>query len=1857
MKFHKPSRRGVFAFLLFLSVIFSLFTVPTFASSIQDGATTATMSLGHRETILETSAGTRLRACAYNYTTDNGLSGTAYCIDHGLDFTSKTLPIDGKYLSSPVTAGVYANGYPSHSLSVFLGLFLPDNPILSGLTESEYQYATQLAIWASLGQLGIAGTNFTNGREYIEQPTGDTQQMRVFRAVQLLLWAGKRWDRVYQTGMYIRTEPDLLGGNVAIPADMTLDFAANQERYGFKRETINGTAYYTHEYYVASATSTYYDNYNIELWCDNAPAGMMFTDMNNVELPHGTFREKATWSAPTVNHYTNINYNGYEYWGHVKLCLPVDTTPNSGEITINSASYVMQYDIFLALNETNYEQSYILADPSQGTVTADAVLSWGGPLTEHGRLEVLKVDGNGNPLAGAKFTLSGTDGSILYGESGADGKIRWDMLDPLIRWTLTEYEPPAGFGIAEPMDIQIEAARTNYVTVINPTVRRILLHKQDKQSGYSLQGCVYTFEQIDGSFTIDKKTDHAGNIQLTAEELPIGSYRVYEKIACSTHEKNDEVYTVNWDGLRDVTIYAENARKKTLVVYKCSEGNHYALPHAVIDVFKDGEYITTVTTNDAGLAYVTDVTSGYWECLERVAPEGYALNTEKYGIRIDNYDPTTTDDPRIVIPDKELPTLRILKYSRPDLVPLENVSIEVWCDGVSLGIYKTDSAGEILVTGHEGTFYVQEHASLDTHILQSDPQQIELKAGDGIKTIVLFNDKKPGLHLTKLSSEDLSTPIQFAKFKFTAVDGSWGPQELTTGADGSIDLSRLTATAMVVEELECPGYVIDNAQRVIELKANENMEFVFTNSKLPSLHLTKMSSDGTPLAGVSYRLSYIEDGTRYLDRTTSSTGEITWEGLNPGVVSLQETATVSTHILDPREYHVELFPGKTSEIVLENDIRPNLYVYKYSAEDDRDQPIPGTVFTVRAADGHSVDEIRTDSTGKAELKNLLPGVYEISEKSVPEPWLMDAEPQFVTLYPNRDHTAYFYNHRKPDLTVKKVSSITGEPLRAKFQVTYAGNNTATGEINDLGTYWTEDGEFTMTGLRDGWYKVQELEPSTGYSLPDPAHQEFYIKSGQSKTVTFEDTPLSAIVIWKYDTVTGLPVQSTFQLRYLTDTSGTGGTVIGTYTTSASTGACTITNLKKGSYVVEEIFTDSAHVISEAPQTVFLSGRDQDIVSVYFGNVPKGSLLVKKVASGGPDNGKPLSDTEFIVTKADGSLVGNSNGKYVTDSTGSFLVENQDPGTALIVRETRARSGYLLDDTAQTAIVKPGVITNLEFRNQALGNLLIVKRSSTDNAPLEGVQFKITYADGSYVDNGGGTLSSNGIYYTNRLGQVKISSITGTVVVTEEKSVDGFSIDENTRTQTVTVNPGDTQTLYFYNAPSGGVEIIKVSEADNSERIPNTTYEIRRMDGGLVTTATTDKRGRFYVSLEAGGYYALEVKANSKFKLDNTPAYFEVKDGRTTTLTLTNKPFSGILLHKYSTTGESIYGATFLLYDDRMTPIGQYTSDQNGYVYIDDLAGSGRYHLRELSNDGYVVDTQIKTVYVKAGETTTVEWANTPIRGQIQIIKRSADNNTINGFPKGTLLEGAVFEIYDKAGNVVDTIKTDSRGRAVSKLLPLSRYTAVEVKAPANYSINPTVLTAYLEYEGQIVTFDVEDESVATGVSIQKTGPAEVIPGQPIRYTLSGISNTSTVALESFYWRDTLPGQITLTQLVTGTYDQALSYKVVYTTNLSGEYHTLADNLSTTKNYVLDARPATLGLAANERITEVMYVFGQVNAGFAQVETPYINGTVNYGLSNGSSIVNVADVGGLYNGQWVQAVTRWNTGVYVKTTLRLPKTGY
>ena len=1839
--------KRIISLMLTLAVALSLLILPTGAASTPEEALGEVNIYSGGYSMNYLAVNGRVQTQSYTYFLYENAAGEtqeipAYCVNPDQYGVPQTVP-EGesiRYLaeekaSDPKVVGLVANMYPHRSLAE-LGL------------SNKYQafYAGKIALWCYLiPEWDISDVTVAPGLTGPEREIGES----ILDAAVKIYTQSTTWTSVAEP--QLTTSPDQ---EAAYPV------------------TIDGAAYHQQVFTVTSPT-----------WVDGQAVNVSFQD--GTDVPEGTrIVDENNQDITQVK----VSNTGDGYKGTFKVLYPEDSVAGqTGSVQLSLSADVYQYVVFYALCQE---------------------------VDQYGNLQsyLCDTDPKVSLLRNAISNYSDTD----------------EPDDP------DEPTPP-------------------------PSETALKITKYEAGTTVTLSGATFEVVGPDGDTIGVYTTPESGSITIPLTE--VGNYTIYERVSPEYHLLDEEPVkqvTVKYGETAEVDF--ENEPYGDLRIEKIDASTGASLAGAKIQIKHIKSGATYTGTTDTGGSYTfTELKPGAYEILELAAPEGWERDPQTYTTTVVAGDCVT-----YTLKNEALPGLKIIKYDRLSHETMPGVTFRIWRDGELLGDYETDALGEILLTDcRPGTYRVQEVDTGDSgHLVDFTPQEIELKAGDSIKELYFFNDQKPGIWLVKVDSADPSKVIPNARFRIEAVDGSWGPAEFTTDQNGEIDLSELPTGAYVVTELECPGYIIDETQRIIQMEANQTARFVFTNSVKPSLNLIKLSSDGSRLAGVTFRIAKIEDGTHYLDRTTDENGEILISGLEPVVYSVKELDTTSDHIIDPVERHVELFPGKTSTIILENDIRPNLTVVKRDA--DTGEPVPDTVFLVEAADGHSVDEIKTGADGTASLENLLPGVYQISEKSVPSPYLMDAEPQLVTLYPNRNHTVYFENHKKPTLTIQKVDSITGSPIQgAKFQVWYGSNGTDTGELNDLGTYFTDaSGQIVLEDLRGGWYRVTELEPAPGFTIKEPTTQEFYITSGRDRTVTFQNVPLNAIVVEKYDSVTGEALGgATFQLRYLGGASGTGGTVIGQKVTG-SNGMAIWTGLKPGSYIVEEVDPADGYSIIQSSETVYLADSgEQSVITVRFENMPDGNLLIRKVCATNPS--ETLPDAEFKVTYADGALIGDSNGIFRTDENGEIRIEGLKPGKSVVVTEVTAPPGYMIDTQSQTIQIKEGRTVSLTFKNQPKGELIIQKRDSatgqplpgaefrvttaagcevgldgvigdstltqngvftTDSSgeirithltpgayvlteikaphgyvmdapstnvvigeggdtqtvvitntpkgglvinkldsvthePLEGVEFTITEADGTVVDDNGGMTSSMGLYRTDENGQIIIDGLVGTFIITETKTIEGYTIHEESRTQTVVINPNDTQTITVYNDPIGGVEIIKVNADDTRERIPNTTFEIRRMDDALVDTVTTDKNGRVFLSLENGSYYAVEIESAEGFKLDDTPHYFEVKNGETTVLQVENTPVSGILIHKTdSATGEGIYGVPFILYDSTNTPVGQYTSDNEGYVLIEGLE-AGRYYLRELENEGYVPDTEKKTVYVESGETTEVEWENTPITGQIQITKTSADYNSVNGWPAGTPIPGTEFEIYNaRTGNLVDTVETDKNGVASSRPLPLGRYKIVESKAADFYGLDKTPIEVEIEFEGQIVKAAMTNKGLYTNVSIQKTGYVEVMPGQQIRYDFGGIGNNSTTSLTSFYWRDTLPGQaVRLDKIVTGTYNVPGNYKVVYKTNLSGgTWRTLADNLSTQQNYVLDASRAALGLASNEYVTEFMVSFGVVPANFRQVEAPQVYATVYAWLTGGSQFVNQADVGGVYNGQWIMATSRWVTKVY-KPAEPLPRTGY
>ncbi|MBD5085661.1 MAG: hypothetical protein HDT33_11615, partial [Clostridiales bacterium] len=1033
------------------------------------------------------------------------------------------------------------------------------------------------------------------------------------------------------------------------------------------------------------------------------------------------------------------------------------------------------------------------------------------------------------------------------------------------------------------------------------------------------------------------------------------------------------------------------------------------------------------------------------------------------------------------------------------------------------------------------------------------------------------------------------------------------------------------------------------------------------------------------LPGCTFQLRYLAGssgtgGTVIGQKVTGNNGIAMWTGLEPGAYIVEEVSPADGYsIINSSETVFIADNGEQSVVTVRFDNAPdgNLLIRKVCATNPS-VTLQNAEFKVTYADGTLIGDsngiFRTDENGEIRIEGLKPGKSVIvTEVKAPAGFIIDTQSQTIQIKEGRTVSLTFKNQPKGKLIIQKRDSATGQPLPgAEFRVTTAAGCEVgldgvigTSTLTQNGIFVTDaQGEIRISNLAPGAYVLNEIKAPDGYVMDSASTNVVIGQGGDTQTVVVKNSKAGSLVILKQSSLDGTPLEgvefkvTTSTGEFVPDANGQISSN-GLYYTNKD-GKITINGVV-GTLVVTETRSIPGYSIDPNTKTQTVVVNPNDTQTLRFYNTPSTTLVIEKYIEG---TTTPIKGVTFLVTDSSGAVVGNSNGEFITDENGRIVIEGLEPGTTIIAKEIRTVEGYVLDTTPKSILIKSGEVQTLRFYNKAQGTIVVKKLDSVTKKPLAGVEFEITYSDGSYLDDDNGHLSSKGLYRTDANGEIRVSGVVGTLVITETKCLDGYVMDEGTRTQTVKVNPGDTQTITVYNTPVGNFELIKVVEGNESKRIPNVTFEIRRVsDGGLVDTITTGSDGRATLQLDAGNYYAVETKCPSEYKLDSTPHYFTMKDdGKGTTLTVTNKAVSGITLHKTdAVTKKGIYGVTFLLYDANHNLLTQETTDNQGYAYFEGLTEGGRYYLRELENESYIPDTQLKTVTVKSGGTTLVEWENTPITAQIQITKKSADYNSTNGLPAGTLLEGAVFEIRDKAGNLVDTIRSDSRGVATSKPLPLSRYTIREVKAPANYGISDQELTAYLEHAGEIVRFEVTNKSLTTGVSITKTGPKEAMAGQPVNYTFSSIGNNSNVMLTSFYWRDTLPAEVRLNTVVTGTYNFPGTYKITYRVN-GGEYRTLADNLSTSKNYTLAASAAALGLASNERVTEIMFVFGQAPAGFAQVEKPQLKCTAVTNMTS-TAFTNIADVGGVYNGVWVQAISRWVTTVYGKPVIpTLPQDG-
>ncbi len=83
------------------------------------------------------------------------------------------------------------------------------------------------------------------------------------------------------------------------------------------------------------------------------------------------------------------------------------------------------------------------------------------------------------------------------------------------------------------------------------------------------------------------------------------------------------------------------------------------------------------------------------------------------------------------------------------------------------------------------------------------------------------------------------------------------------------------------------------------------------------------------------------------------------------------------------------------------------------------------------------------------------------------------------------------------------------------------------------------------------------------------------------------------------------------------------------------------------------------------------------------------------------------------------------------------------------------------------------------------------------------------------------------------------------------------------------------------------------------------------------------------------------------------------------------------------------------------------------------------------------------------------------------------------------LQGAVFEVKDSEGTVVDTITTGENGVGTSKELPYGSYTVEEVNAPSGYELSEESKNVTISSNGETIELTFENTKILGKINILK----------------------------------------------------------------------------------------------------------------------------------------------------------------------------
>ena len=1441
-------------------------------------------------------------------------------------------------------------------------------------------------------------------------------------------------------------------------------------------------------------------------------------------------------------------------------------------------------------------------------------------------LVISKIDSTtGLPLAGAKFTVSSLDGmTIRTGVTDENGKLVLTGIDP--GWyNITEIEAPEGYVLnTEVYTIEVKEGKTATVEITNTPQNGLWLKKVDAETLLPLAGATFEIYTMDDELIGEYTTNTSGTIN-TTNLLP-GHYKLRETKAPDGYVLDKTCWTLFEMVEGETTMLTiKNWKQPVIRMEKYDKYTNERLAGAEFEISTlDGHIIGTYTTDVNGEAYSIPLDYGTYIVKEVKAPDGYKLSGCNETVVVEKgYMPEI-----IKVYNEPLSNVSFVKVDGLTKKPLEGASFEIRADdGTVVKHVTTDSNGLAFASGlGTGAYKLVETQAPEGYVLSGDHIDFYVEADKEV-VVTVDNYKSAGLIIRKVDAET-GKLLQGAKFQVESSDGNIAYTG-TTDASGIIMTGPLDPGVYNVREISAPdGYILDTNPQMVELDFNETRTVEFKNSPMSALLIEKIDSiTGDTLEGARFKVTNVLTDEVVTEGVTGKDGLCLVSDLEPGKYLVEEIVAPDGYLMDTDPIIADVKLGMVAHVTFFNT--PMTGIIIDSIDTATGEPLAGSVFEVWKQNGDKVADLTTDATGRVQTNTLTPGYYVIKQTYVANGYTILTEPQTVEVKAGKEPVYVTFESRSPsNLIIRFEDSITGIGVAdATFDV-YEQNG------KYVGTYYTvEDGSVPTLNLPAGFYLIKLKDVPYGY---EKSYEEKTVEvtTGKSTTVVFKGVAQSTMVIVAKDNKGNTITNATFEVKNMDNSS------IGTFTTDI-TGSVTVPGLVPGFYRVVNIEVPNGYQLNE----------DEEIVQVKAGSIAT-VTFVCNVNTGAVINmrdsaGNPVKGVQIEIKKQNGNIIGT----YTSDTTGVINLPSIEPGYYEITI-IKMPAGYSIESKTQTIQIDSSGVVWLNFDIALQGTLTIHLSDASSKTPISGAKFKLTEMGGNVI--GEYTTDSTGYAYTGELES-------GWYVLTQISTADGYVVDSESRN--VEIKSGENTSITLTNGKVCGLNIYTMVSQTNAP-VAGATYSIEKLNGERMGTFTSDAQGMVYVSLDAGTYVVTQISLPDGMTVDSAPRNVVVNTNQTATLTYTVSRLSSMRIHVVdATTGKGLYGMRFLLKKQSGELVGEYTTDDQGYIRLDKVLMDGYYTLEMIpsaTSGNYATDNIPKTIQILNGQTTEVKWGVAQIAGQIQVVVKSNAYNSMTNQAEGSLLAGAVFEIYNPdTFVVVDTITSDINGVAASQPLPIGRYIVRQKSAAPYFSTNPAELEAKLKVANDVVRLEYVNAPAVISVTNTIKSNVNVNAGSYMRVDFTAINNASSTELGDFYWHIKIPTDCARAgTLFTGTWNTRAWYTISYKTNMK-DYRQLSANMLSTNTNNVDFSSTSLGLQTGEYVTDIRVNFGNVPGSFKVVSAPSLYLYVMPNVYNGYKCIVRSELGGKIGNEWQTATATWTTNVANNSSLpgKLPTTGY